>query len=96
MYLSEYPYVARVAAIMTNCFASACRQQRGAQQQQLQRRQQQAQPSKAEAVPSITITGGMTLRQLAQDLRMPTAELEDKLGALGETIASQEDMCAPS
>ena len=81
---------------MTNCCAIGSRQQRGRRQQQPPRRQQQAQPSKPEAVPSVTITDGMTLRQLAQDLHMPTAELEDKLGALGETIASQEDMCALS
>jgi hypothetical protein len=35
----------------------------------------------------------MTLRQLAQELRMPLAELEDKLNSMGESVPSSEDMC---
>jgi hypothetical protein len=57
-------------------------------------RMQRQQPVEAAPVPSVTISDNMTMRQLAFKLRMTMPDVEEKLAALGETVASHEDLCA--
>lgn len=44
--------------------------------------------------PRVTVTDNMTPAQLAQALKMPMSAVEEQLAALGESVASSEDMCA--